>query len=71
MAGPAHVPGFIPWDEANRRETRQCSPFVASPTPVGVIVGAMVVGAMAAIILPKLERGVRSNKMRRCMAPRL
>ena len=57
-AGPAKVPGFIPWDEAHRRETR-------APAPSG-LVGA----ALAAIIVPKLERGLRSNKMRRCMGTR-
>lgn len=57
--GPAAVPGFIPWDEAHRRETPQLTP------PYGLIGGAV-----AAIILPKMERGVRSNKMRRCMGTR-
>lgn len=58
VAGPAKVPGFIPWEEAHRRQT-------LAPAPSG-LVGA----ALAGIILPKLERGLRSNKMRRCMGTR-
>ncbi len=58
VAGPAKVPGFIPWDEAHRRET-------VAPAPSG-LVGAVLAG----IIAPKLERGARSNKMRRCMGIR-
>lgn len=58
VAGPAKVPGFVPWDEAHRRETRL-------PAPSG-LVGAVLAG----IIVPKLERGLRSNKMRRCMGIR-
>ena len=58
-AGDASVPGFIPWDEAHRRET------IRGTQPYGRV-GA----ALAAIILPKFERGIRSNKMRRCMGTR-
>lgn len=57
--GPARVPGFIPWDETHRREIPQ------TVSPYG-LVGA----ALAAIILPTMERGARSNKMRRCMGTR-
>lgn len=54
------VPGFRPWVEPVRREIR---PNYSNPYG---LVGA----AMAAIILPKMERGLRNNKMRRCMEPR-
>lgn len=69
-AGPAPVPGFIPWDEAHRRETRAGSPMAFGVTPLESIVSVGVTSAMAAIILPKMERGQRSNKMRRCMGTR-
>jgi hypothetical protein len=58
-AGPAIVPGFIPWDEAHRRRVRETAP------PFG-----LAGGVMAAMILPTMERGVRSDKMRRCMGTR-
>ncbi|MBK8373982.1 hypothetical protein [Sphingorhabdus sp.] len=58
-AGPAAVPGFIPWGEQHRREVFQ-------GTPMYGIVGV----AMAAIIVPKMIRGQHSNKMRRCMGTR-
>jgi hypothetical protein len=70
VAGPAQVPGFIPWDEAHRRKTRQGAPLVGGPDMLSAMVGVVVVSAMAAIILPKMERGARSNKMRRCMGTR-
>jgi len=70
VAGPAKVPGFIPWDEAHRRRTRQGGPMVVGPDMVTAVAGAVVFSAMAAIILPKMERGARSNKMRRCMGTR-
>lgn len=69
-AGPAKVPGFIPWDEAHRRKSVKNGPMVASPNLLGVAVGVVVLSAMAAIVGPKMERGVRSNKMRRCMGTR-
>lgn len=59
MAGPARVPGFIPWDETHRRKSFD------SPGMFG-----LVGYAIGAIIAPKMERGVRSNKMRRCMGTR-
>jgi hypothetical protein len=59
FAGPAQVPGFIPWDEAHRRR-------VVNGAPAFGLVGL----GLAAIILPKYERGVRSNIMRRCMGTR-
>lgn len=53
------LPGFVPWTEANNRE--------AVPASNGYgLVGA----AMGALILPKLERGQRNNKMRLCMERR-
>ena len=70
VAGPAQVPGFIPWDEAHRRETRQGTIFLMGPSVVQMVTGVVVFSAMAAIILPKMERGARSNKMRRCMGTR-
>ena len=70
VAGPAKVPGFIPWDEAHRRKTRQGSPMAVGPDMVTAMVGVVVFSGMAAIILPKMERGARSNKMRRCMGTR-
>lgn len=70
-AGAAAVPGFIPWDQAHRRKTYQGAPFVPySPSLVGTMVGGVVTAGLAAIILPKMERGARSNKMRRCMGTR-
>jgi hypothetical protein len=57
--GPAQVPGFIPWDETHRRKVFQ-----------GGSQFGLVGYAIGAILLPKLERGVRSNKMRRCMGTR-
>ncbi|MDQ0250518.1 hypothetical protein J2W22_002582 [Sphingomonas kyeonggiensis] len=59
MSGPVKVPGFIPWDETQRRRT------IESPGMFG-----LVGYAIGALIQPKLERGVRSNKMRRCMGTR-
>lgn len=63
VGGPANVPGFVPWDEAHRRKVYEgfTAPSVAH---------AVVYSAIAAVILPKMERGVRSNKMRRCMGTR-
>lgn len=59
IGGPAQVPGFVPWDEAHRRRV------VPTSSPYG-LVGA----GLAAIIVPKMERGLQSNKMRRCMGTR-
>jgi hypothetical protein len=58
--GPARVPGFIPWDETHRRET----PGISSPYG---LIGYFIA---AEILMPKIERGLRSNKMRRCMGTR-
>jgi len=65
VGGPARVPGFIPWDETHRRR-------VASPgiDLTGGLIGVTMRGVMADIIVPKIERGVRSNKLRRCMGTR-
>lgn len=57
--GMAPVPGFIPWGEKHRREVPQLTPMYG-----------LVGGVMSAIIVPKLIRGQRSNKMRRCMGTR-
>jgi hypothetical protein len=58
--GGTVIPGFVPWDEAHRRRVLQRPPMFPG----------LFSEAMAAIILPKMERGVRSNKMRRCMGTR-
>ncbi|MDR6848144.1 hypothetical protein J2X47_002362 [Sphingomonas sp. BE270] len=58
-AGLVKVPGFIPWDESHRRKA-------IKPVPIYGLVGDII----GDIILPKLERGMRSNKMRRCMGTR-
>ena len=50
------LPGFVPWVESNEREV------ATAMNPYGVV-GAV----MAAIIVPKIERGQRNNKMRLCM----
>src|SRR3954453_23691482 len=64
--GSVQVPGFVAWDEAQRRRDYKGVPTyqpVASPY-------GLVGGIMADIIVPKMERGARSNKMRRCMGTR-
>lgn len=56
---PVSVPGFVPFGEAHRKEAAN------GMSPYGVM-GA----AVLAVIEPKLERGARSNKLRRCMGTR-
>lgn len=58
--GLATLPSFRPWVEPVKRKTK-----IYGASPYG-LVGA----AMASIIVPKLERGQRNNKLRRCMTPR-
>lgn len=59
-AGAApRVPGFVPFGEEHRKD----APPTTSPY-------GLVGGALLAIIEPKMERGVRSTKMRRCMGTR-
>jgi hypothetical protein len=58
--GPAALPGFIPWGEQHQREKVEGTPLV----------GGLVVGAIAAVVIPKMIRGQQSNKMRRCMGTR-
>jgi hypothetical protein len=71
IGGGAVVPGFIAWDEEHRRKVRQGTPMTyLGPSVLTAVVGSMVTAGLAAIILPKMERGVRSNKMRRCMGTR-
>lgn len=60
VGGGTQVPGFIPWGEENRRVVYQGTPMFPG----------LVTAALAAIILPKMQRGVESNKMRRCMGTR-
>jgi hypothetical protein len=55
------LPTFVPWVETQKFAV----PPRIMPSPYGVV-GAVV----GAIIEPKLERGVRNNKLRRCMEPR-
>jgi len=58
-AGYAPVlPGFIPWVEPSAR-----TPITYNPV-------GLAAGIAADIIVPKMERGLRNNKMRRCMEPR-
>ena len=52
------LPGFVPWEEPSVRP-----PIVYNP--VGLAAGILV-----SIIMPKMERGQRNNKLRRCMGPR-
>jgi hypothetical protein len=53
------MPGFVPWVETNKRK------IVTGPSQFG-LVGAVI----SSIIAPKAERGIRNNKMRRCMGVR-
>ncbi|WP_284126389.1 hypothetical protein [Parerythrobacter aestuarii] len=53
------LPGFVPWVEDNNRKVAQ-----------GGNAFGLVGAAISAIILPKLERGLRNNKMRLCMERR-
>lgn len=53
------LPDFIPFGEESSK------PVASTTSPYG-LVGA----AMAAIILPKLDRGLENNKLRRCMGTR-
>jgi hypothetical protein len=53
------LPAFIPYGEPVRKEIQY------RPSPYG-----LVGETMAAIIAPKLERGLRNNKLRRCMGTR-
>lgn len=64
---PPSVPGFIPWTEPVKRKQN------SGPGMFGATYGLIGVGitaGLAAIIMPKMERGVRNNKLRRCMEPR-
>lgn len=58
--GLAQVPGFIPWDEAH---------ILPIPKP-GLSPYGLIGEAIGAVIVPKVVRGQRSNKMRRCMETR-
>jgi hypothetical protein len=66
IGGGVQVPGFVPWDEAQRLNVfGGVQPREFQMSPYGI-----VGGIMADIMLPKMERGVRSSKMRRCMGTR-
>jgi hypothetical protein len=57
--GVPALPTFRPWVEPVKRKD------TAGVAPYG-LVGAVI----ASIVLPKMERALRSNKLRRCMEPR-
>ena len=57
------LPSFVPWVESNKREVE------AGVNPYGVV-GVVVYAAIASVIMPKMERGQRNNKMRLCMERR-
>jgi len=52
------LPSFVPWEEPSARP-----PVVYAPVGIAA-------GIIASIIIPKLERGQRNTKLRRCMGPR-
>lgn len=52
------TPSFVPWEEPSVRP-----PVVYQPVGIAA-------GIIASIIIPKLERGLRNNKLRRCMGTR-
>jgi hypothetical protein len=57
--GLAELPSFRPWVEPVKRGvTRHTAPY------------GLVGAAMAAILLPRVQRGAANNKLRRCMEPR-
>lgn len=58
--GVTTLPTFRPWVEPVKRK----------PQGYGAGSYGLVGAAMASIIVPKLERGQRNNKLRRCMQPR-
>ncbi|THD35403.1 MAG: hypothetical protein E7773_13275 [Sphingomonas sp.] len=64
-AGP--VPGFVPWRVGVERSSARLTD--KSPT-VGLSPYGVLGDAMGAIMAPKMERGSRSNIMRRCMGTR-
>lgn len=64
VGGGVPVPSFVPWDDAHGDEGH------ARKIPVAVPMYGVVGAAMAAIILPKMERGVAGNKVLRCMTTR-
>jgi hypothetical protein len=59
IGAPLTLPAFVPWTEQNTR------PVVRVVSPYGLAGDAML-----AIIQPKLERGLRNNRMRLCMERR-
>ena len=66
ISGPAAVPGFVPWTEPVSRKNNRGGGFLEAYGLLGLGVQA----GLAAIIVPKIERGLRNNKLRRCMEPR-
>jgi hypothetical protein len=60
VGGGTQVQGFIPFGENYNRPV-----YVGTP-----IFPGLFTNVMASIIVPKMERGVASNKMRRCMGTR-
>ncbi len=61
----AALPTFIPWVEP-KAITPQVPRYNSPYGPMGDLVNA----AIAAIVVPKIQRGKRNNKMRMCMEPR-
>jgi hypothetical protein len=53
------LPSFVPWGETAVRAS------TAGPGPYG-----LVGDAIGAVLVPKIVRGQRNNKLRRCMEPR-
>lgn len=59
IGAPLTLPAFVPWTEQNTR------PVIRAASPYGLAGDAIL-----AIIQPKLERGMRNNRMRLCMERR-
>jgi hypothetical protein len=60
IGGGTQVPGFIPFGENYSRPVYRGAPMFPG----------LFSSVMASIIVPKMQRGVESNKMRRCMGTR-
>jgi len=61
VGGPAQVPGFVAWSGDGTSPRR---------SPAGGQAYGLVGAAIGSIIAGPMERGLRSNKMRRCMETR-
>ncbi len=68
---PPRVPGFIAWTEPVKRKVVTGPGLInAAYGPLGIGLSIGFNAALTAIIMPKMERGLRNNKLRRCMEPR-